>query len=371
MKVAAREDAYVVTMGFDRIVSPILGASETPPRLIAMPWLDHRARDRGKLARLREEVSDEVVARSLLVTDNLEADADVAAVAQRVARWPAGDDAGGAFPGVYHPFRYADEVKKAPSRFHTPRQLLLLVLPILFISTYGVGSYFPEIAPLLLAISMSFFCVYEIGYVENDVLATKIEENPSIPVGCMRWGIDEIASTAWTFAALLLIGGVGYALLILNETLTGALGLAARWIAYLVALRLVFAGFNRQRPAARVPWFVGLHVFKLVGPIAVMLEPASPVGWALILAHLVATTAPYALYRWTAVKYRYSYTEARRLALYCIALVLLGATAGLSAVTTPAAAMGLAWCAYVARRDLGRLALLLRGGGGASDAGPA
>jgi hypothetical protein len=368
---AARDDARVVTLGFDRIVSPIFAGSDKPVRIIAMPWLDPRARDRGKLARLREELGDDVIARSLLVTDNLKADADVASAAERVVAWPAGDDAGSAHPGVYYPFRYADEVKKAPSRLHTIRQIFLLLFPLTFISTHGVGTDFLNVAPLLLAVAASFFCIYEIGYVENDVLASKLEEKPVIPSGHARWEIEEIAVTAWAFAGLALIAGVAYAALALGETPMQTSALAARWLVFLAASRLVFAGFNRRRPRARVPWFFGLHVLKVVGPLAVVLEPASAVGWALILSHLIATTAPYASYRWSATPYRYHYTEARRLLIFAGALTMLVATGGLAATTIPAAAMGLAWSLFVARKDLARLARAVLATGRTGDSDPA
>jgi hypothetical protein len=347
----ARANVIVVTRGFTDIIRPILAAGGSPARLVGNGWLDWRGRDRGKLETLRAVMDDADIARGVLVTDDLTGDADLAAKAGRTYVWPPPIRPGRAGSRRYRPFLYADTVKKGPG--HTGKALFSYALPMAFIGMFD--SVFASPADLILValVYASVFCVYEIGYAENDRLATRNEAKPTFPAGYDRWTLDEIARGAWKAAIVALAAGLVVRLAADGSDPAALSRLAAGWIGLLATLRLTYALFNRLGPPHRIGPFFALQGLKFAGPLLVLGAEATTPGALLLLAHCLALTAPYARYRVAGGRYpKEMPTHFLRLAVF---VALLGAAAALGGAVSgealPATALALAWCLYKAARE--------------------
>ncbi|WP_343080301.1 hypothetical protein [Ostreiculturibacter nitratireducens] len=164
-----------------------------------------------------------------------------------------------------------------------------------------------EVALSILFLHFSFWSVYEIGYYENDLVASKFEVDANVPVGFKDFENGYSASIAWAWAIALGAAGVAFAWLsgishlqVFGGGSGGAgvfAGLLAIWVALLVAMRLVFRLYNHIDKMTRVFVYLPLQIAKYAGPALIF--PLSPAGAALVFAQIMRRWLPYIVYRYT------------------------------------------------------------------------
>ena len=348
----------VATYAQRRTVAPLLAA--TPLRdaeLIAGPdrgpgaWRAWRAR--GKTAAVRDAIGDAALRQAVVVTDD---DRDQplidAAAGGVVVRWP-GTRSFRAFDGVYLPLIYLSRVKRQGQNALV-REVLLDDFALLLLALFAGGQASPRAVAGLALACLAFFCVYEIGYRENDRLDAAHSETPRLSDNFFRRpGLRRDPGVApWLWATGLSAAAV--ALLQPDDPWAAAAG----WAGVLVGVRIAFTVYNHLDETSRVYVFPLLQVAKTFGFLTLFTTHLA--GGVLFAAQVLRRWAHYACYR-AGGDGKHLPSHVSRLMIY----VLLAAAA---AVTCPDAALlqtwpfwaGLAWLTLRAALQLTEFARNVR-----------
>lgn len=277
---ARPSEITVLSFGFEQVLAPLVAALPLRVRLVASNAFSHdqNLRLHGKLPSLEAALDARRVRAAVFVTDS-RSDQDVLDVAGTPALVQWAPYTPPAFDGAYLPMRYACVGKYAGRRYLTT-QILQEDLA-LWVLAY---SWNPGALPLLFVLFLAMYCIYEIGYWENDHVAAKNEATPTLSETAARFERYPIA-WAWVWAAGFLLG----------VATLGGIGVAGATAAVLLALRAAFWRFNRVSVRARRWLFPLLHAVKLFLPLLVF--PASLVGLVLLLAQWFSQIALYFRHR--------------------------------------------------------------------------
>lgn len=306
----------VSTLGFDFVIKPLLKhwpvnlAGQSELQLIACRfWQGALDRANGKLAMVTETLGTAAVKKAVLVTDAIK-DAPLLSevTSPCLIEWPGAESAQ-ALRGVYVPLFYSEKVKN-PGKSHILKRVLMghwsfLVVALTPLSTRSIIN-----ALSLLLLVLSYWCIYEIGYQENDFIGEKYESNPRLTKEYLRYkeSINLMHSPApWLAASFL--GMLGLVLihvsnspLPIKETLVTLLPLwpalalgGMMWLAFLGSVRLAFALYNRFDEKARIWIYLLLSIQKMFG--FTLIAGTSMVGTLFLLSHIFSRWLHYIIYR--------------------------------------------------------------------------
>ncbi|WP_170149752.1 hypothetical protein [Rhodoplanes roseus] len=351
----------VATLGFGALVEPLLRHIAPQAELVASGTLlsGHRIRRLGKSASIASRHGRGLVCGAIVITDS-ETDADLLedCAMPLLVRWPAAEYRP-AFAEAYVPFRYTQRGKR-PGENYMLYGVLLEDVALLWLSFAWIMPAPIAGAAAILALHLSLWCVYEIGYVENDTRATMHEAKPQTWGGAGAACAQRFQPTwAWTAAAAFAVSGT-WLLVTFNAgavrlplgsgqapLLLGVLGV---WAAYLAITRVAFWTYNRLDVASRGIFYVVLQLLRTVG-YGVLLA-TNPIGLAALLSLVLARWVKYLVYRDTGTRL----TEDQRFLTLLFFLVLAGAAATIDpvAVVSVQAVATLVWLtAYAHRRIRG------------------
>jgi hypothetical protein len=358
------DQRWIVTNGFRPIVGPLVGAlpEEHRPAVLASPLVTgFQWRRRGKLAIVEEAIGPATLGRAVVVTDNDEDRPLLQAAARPIHRKWADARYEAAHRDAYVPFHYVSKVKRPGQNYLANvilKDELILILLVYLWASFSI----PALLAILL-LHVSFWVIYEIVYVENDDVAHRYEAEPvlSASYASLRQRFSE--PEAW--ATGLAIGFLGVAVHQLAPGIDGPgllLG-AVLWCGWLLALRAVAYLYNHVDKPTRVPLYLVLQVFKLLG--LALFFPLPLAAAVLLAAHLAMSWVPYIAYRqpgsgsslraWRVPNHLYRFELAVVLAIVA-AIAVLPAWRDGALVPAPGdlalLAVGLAWFAWKARDDV-------------------
>jgi hypothetical protein len=361
---ADHEPPVITTIGFEFIVTPLVAALGLSPRtrIIAARHGVFAERAAGKLSLLSTVLGQGRLWRSLVLTDSAQDQPllEICALPLHTV-WPQARYQP-AFSQLYLPGQYLSRVKR-PGERYISRSILQDDFAVWVLAALG----FVLAQPLLhfaglLCLLLSFWSIYECGYVDNDRVADRFEREPKLtreyreaPVATPRW-----APWGWALAS----GAAGAALL-RGADLEGLYAFTG-WVAVLLATYSVFLIYNRLEKSSRIWWYAFLQLVRAAA--IVVLVPVSVIGAAAIAAHTLAKWQPYYMYRmvggaWPSVSYFLP-----RLLFFVIIAAALSFAMGVSVIWNWSTAALLAWNVFRARRELfpslwePRRARLVRGG---------
>jgi hypothetical protein len=240
---ADNEPPVVATIGFEFIVTPLVAALGLPPRtrIIAARHSVFAERAAGKLSLLSTVLGQGRIWRSLVLTDSAQDRPLLETCALPLHTvWPQARFQP-AFSNVYLPGQYLSRVKR-PGERYISRSILQDDFAVWVLASLG----FTLAQPLLhfaglLCLLLSFWSIYECGYVDNDRVADQFEREPKLtreyreaPVATPRWA-------PWVWA---LLSGAAGAALLRGADLEGLYAFTA-WVAVLLATYSVFLIYNR------------------------------------------------------------------------------------------------------------------------------
>lgn len=336
----------IATVGFQPIVAPLVAALGLPQaRIVAARLSTFADRRGGKLHLVMDALGDETVRRALVLTDSAQDLALLNACARPLrAVWPEAH-ALRALNRVYLPGQYLTQVKRPGARyivrgilqedfaFWVLSSLALAVLPV----THVLG---------LLFLLVSFWAIYERGYVDNDLIAARFEREPKLsaafkeaPVATPRW-------QPWIWA--LACGAI--AIYLLRWPAHPAVMDFVKWTGVLLATHGWFMLYNRFDKAARVWLFCGLQFARTTA--FVVLVPIGLIGAAALGAHVLAKWVPYYVYRLGGKDWPDTPFHLTRLLFFVVLALLLAFVQGFSSLWTWTAAALLAWNLYRARQEM-------------------
>jgi hypothetical protein len=234
------------------------------------------------------------------------------------------------FRDVYVPFRYTAEGKYAVPDIlwnqHVTEDLAVLLL------AYVSG---PSDVPSLLFLFISFFCVYEMGYFENNTLAASRESNPTVAAGHAAFCNTRIylKGAIWTAVT----GVLGCFLLGAN------VGRLAYWMAALLLLRGIFHVFNRIPPRLRIFVFPYLQIAKTFSYAP--LFGLSSAGALLLVSQVMRQTTNYMIYR-NEGNIRMFRRQAHRLLIFSMGAAILPLAGSMEVFMDPRFYACMFWCVY-------------------------
>lgn len=256
---------------------------------------------------------------------------------------------------MYWPLTYTIRAKHANKRFIS-RTFLQEHFALWLIAAWPFAPSPLSTSIGLLLLLFSFWCIYELGYVENDLVASAREANGKQPVGAHRY---KPATSWWSWAWAAAAGLVGIALLspaplgdrppLPDATLLARWG---GWLAVLLATRVLFHIYNRLPPQHRIPGYLLLQCCKTFAITAV--AAVTPLGLMLMGAHVVATTIPYATYRIAGLLH-WPETPVGLIRLLTFAGCLMVSYlpgAGVGGMLDLHATVALCWCVFRARHEI-------------------
>ena len=336
----------ITTVGFQPIVTPLIAAlGLSQMRLVAARLSTFADRRGGKLHLVSAALGDETVRKALVITDSIQDLALLNACARPMrAVWPEAHTRN-ALNRVYLPGQYLTQVKRPGARYIV-RGILQEDFAFWVLSSVALAGL-PLLHVLgLLFLLVSFWAIYERGYVDNDLIAARFEAQPKLsaafsesPVATPRW-------QPWIWA--LLCGGIAIFLL----RWPGPVQLLdfVKWTATLLVTYGWFLLYNRFDKGSRVWLFCGLQFARTAA--FVVLVPIALIGVAVLGAHVLAKWVPYYMYRLGGKDWPDTPFHLTRLLFFVVLALLLAFVQGFSTLWTWTAAGLLAWNIFRARQEL-------------------
>ncbi|NER25275.1 MAG: haloacid dehalogenase-like hydrolase [Symploca sp. SIO1C2] len=302
----------IATLGFGFIVNPLVRHFSLPVKDVVACrfWRGAIDRWRGKRDMLEARLGLESLSTATVVTDSIVDAPLLSSVAQPcLVVWPEAEYQP-AMANVYLPLFYLERVKR-PSEGYFFKQVILEDLLVLLLSLSWLSP-----RPILHAISifilvLSFSCIYEIGYWENDLLGEKIEQNPVLSKTYQRYKTRINSSwqrQPWIWAIILAIPAIilldftksSISITELNAELVYS-NLAPiaidllRWLSLLIFVRSCLWIYNRIDIKTRVWVFPLLQITKNFGFLVI--ATTNIIGAILFCSTTLARWFPYLIYR--------------------------------------------------------------------------
>jgi hypothetical protein len=340
------EAPVIVTLGFEDIVGPLVAALDVPqsPQVIATRHSVFADRLAGKVKLIAAKLGPGIIERSLVITDSQQ-DAELlqaCAVPLRTI-WPRARFRP-AHSGVYLPGQYITQVKRRGER-HFVRGVLQEDFALWVLASLTFTQPVLHVVGLLFLV-LSFWAIYESGYVDNDNIAARFERDPALsdayfeaPVATPRW-----APWGWAIVS----GGIG-TLILRGHDLRGAYAFGA-WIAVLLATHGVFLTYNRSDKMTRIWLYGALQLARGAAFIAVV--SVSVIGALAVGAHVLARWVPYYMYRQGSKGWPPGAHLLPRLLFFVLLSLVVSFATGYSLLLSWSAAALLAWNVFRARREL-------------------
>lgn len=208
---------------------------------------------------------------------------------------------------MYLPFFYLEKVKRPGERY-----LLKVILAddlFLVLLAFSWISMHPVVHALsMLLLLISFWCIYEIGYCENDLVAEKFENKPILSLNyqsykrLVRWWQPWLWSLIFSFIGIFLLEKsqgifptLDFDLFLIKDRFFKILFDFSAWIGLLLITRFSFWIYNYLNKQTRIWLYPVLHLCRYFGFLAI--TPTDLIGTILILCHILSYWIPYLIYR--------------------------------------------------------------------------
>ena len=210
---------------------------------------------------------------------------------------------------VYVPFFYSERIKR-PDQSHLLKQILTDDLLLLILALSWLSQQ-----PILHSLSMifllfSFYCIYEIGYWENDRIGEQFEKKPFLSEAYHHSQFNRPLIQPWIWALSLAI--IGLLLLELSEVRVDSAGAVWQlsapvltevglnlisWLCLLVLTRVTFWAFNHADTQTRIWIYPLLQATKYFGFLCI--TRTNIIGAMLFVSQIISRSLPYIIYRWS------------------------------------------------------------------------
>ncbi|MBD2531578.1 haloacid dehalogenase-like hydrolase [Nostoc flagelliforme FACHB-838] len=272
-------------------------------------WQGGIDRQRGKHFLVTASLGEKEVARAIAVTDSVDDNQLLASVATPcLVIWPEAKYVS-AMADIYIPFLYLERAKRPGKKFFLTK-VLLDDLVILIVGLSLVNSQ-----PILHAISMfflilSFWCIYELGYVENDIVAERFEKKPTLSETYQKYKNRISVWQAWLWSVTFAVPGL--IILELTKVVSSDKSFAteisaldsvailtnmALWVGLLVLVRVSYYAYNLVDKQTRIWLYFLLQAYKYFGFLVV--TTSNIIGSILFTAQVISRWIPYFIYRMT------------------------------------------------------------------------
>jgi hypothetical protein len=313
----SKAKVVIATSGFDFIVRPVLGyMSITANELISCRfWQGISDRHKGKRALVEDKLGSSVMAGAIAVTDSIDDLPLLSAVAKPcLVVWPQTQSLS-ANNYRYIPLYYLEKVKKT-GESHLVKQVITDELPLLLLGLSWLSPH-PWLHGIGVTILLlSFYCIYELGYWENDRVGEKFEKNPVLSQYYHDYKGKMPLLEPWFWAFSITV--VGLFVLELSkigidptQTYWGLESIVPAklaidllfWFGALLLMRSIFWIFNHLDKQTRMWIYPLLQATKYFSFL--LLVPTNVIGTMLFVSQVVSRSLPYIIYRWFGEKNKF------------------------------------------------------------------
>ena len=302
----------IATLGFRFVVEPILKFMPLNySQLISCRfWQGVSDRQKGKLAMLQESVKQEHISTGILITDSLDDEPLLKEVANPFLITWSKAKYNAPMADIYFPFYYLEKIKR-PGDDYLLKAILMDDFPLLIMAFSWVS---PQ--PILHAISIlfliiSFWCIYEYGYYENDLVAEKYEDKPQLSKTYQAYKHTVSWWQPWLWAVPLGIIGIIFLeasqfitsifdwgwLQNTNLMLDNGISLVIYWIGFLLISRFCFWFYNYVNKKTRIWLYLALQLTRYFGFLVV--TASNVIGISALLSHSFTRSISYMIYRYS------------------------------------------------------------------------
>ena len=337
----------IATLGFQPIVTPLVVALGLPPeiRIVSARVTTFADRRGGKLRLVVAALGNETVRRALVLTDSTHDEALLSACARPLQTvWPRAHFRP-AFSDLYLPGQYLAQVKR-PGEHYIARGILQEDFALWVLSSIALAADPARHVVGLLFLLLSFWAIYECGYVDNDRVALRLEHDPKLS-SAFRDGLTATPRfTPWIWA----LGGGAAGVAILRGVGRDAVIGFGVWCVVLAATYGAFALYNRFDKTTRI-WLYSCLQMARSGAFVVVV-PINLIGAIAIGAHVLAKWVPYYIYRAAGKVWPEAPHFMTRLLFFAVLTVVIGLATGVDALWTWSTAALLGWNLFRARHEL-------------------
>jgi hypothetical protein len=331
--IAQKPNAEVViaTKGFGFIVMPLLRqmSIDTNQLIACRFWRGNVDRTQDKQDMVAKAIDKDKLESAIAITDSYEDKSLLDAVATPcLVIWPKARYIS-AIEGVYLPFIYLEQAKRPGEQFFL-RVVIAdeLVLGILATSWLSATPIVHAIGMLFLI--LSFWCIYELGYYENDLIAEKYERDPVLSHTYKRYKNRINFGEPWLWAIIFAIPGLIFLHAREFNPNSPTLGFswweigkqALSWLGLLLSLRITYSIYNHVDKQTRIWIFPFLQIYKCFGFLCV--TTTNIVGAMLFAAQVISRWVAYIVYRYSDRDWPKKFpVQLLRCLLFCFLLVVV------------------------------------------------
>ena len=302
----------IATLGFQFVVEPILKfMSLDHSQLISCRfWQGAKDRQKGKLAMVQEYVKQEQISTGMLITDSLDDESLLKEVANPFLITWSQAKYNSPMTDIYFPLYYLEKIKR-PGDNYLLKAILLDDFPIIFLAFSWLSPQ-PILHGIAIAfLAISFWCIYEYGYYENDLVAEKYEDKPQLSKNYQAYKHTASWWKPWPWS--LALGTFGIIFLEASQKVTSifdwellknsnfflddAMSLALYWTGFLLASRLCFWVYNYVNKKTRIWLYIILQITRYCGFIVV--TATNIVGMSALLSQIFTRSTSYIMYRYS------------------------------------------------------------------------
>ncbi|MEM6611028.1 MAG: hypothetical protein AAF652_02025 [Cyanobacteria bacterium P01_C01_bin.72] len=183
---------------------------------------------------------------------------------------------------------------------------IILLLSFTFVSAHPWSN-----ALGLFLLQISFWCVYEIGYIENDIIGEKFEDKAVLSYNYNSYEYSFQLWQPWVWAFLLSLSGIlvlqqdiaieGFTYIkevigSQNQELFQTSRSLIYWIGFLLILRFLFHIYNHINKQSRVWFYLLLQACRYCGYLVLL--TTNTVGLVLLVSKILTRSIQYVLYRY-------------------------------------------------------------------------
>ena len=336
----------IATVGFLPIVAPLIAALGFPDvTIVAARLSTFQDRRGGKLSLVMNALGEDTIRNGMVITDSTQdlPLLDACAHPLRIV-WPRAHYKR-ALSGVYLPGQYLTQIKR-PGERYIVRGILQEDFAYCVLSTIALAPL-PVLHIIgLLFLLVSFWAIYECGYVDNDRIASRFESEPKLTAqfADVNVATPRFEPWLWAFTAGVL------AIVLLRWPQTATPLDFAKWAAVLIVTHLWFRLYNRLDKSTRVWMYFGLQLARSAA--FMVLLPVSLIAAVTIAAHILAGWIPYYVYRFGGTDWPNVPLCLTRLMFLVILSLVLAMSLGLSPFMNYSALGVIGWTVFRARQDL-------------------
>lgn len=211
---------------------------------------------------------------------------------------------------IYIPLLYSEKVKRPDKKYILKNivgeDFLILLLAFTYLSSQPWSN-----ALGLFLLQISFWCIYELGYIENDIIGDKFEDKAVLSYNYNTFEYSFRLWQPWVWS--LSLSTLGTIILnqdlILESKLLNQLALAQSnrglfqvlqglllWGTFLVILRVLFHIYNNLNKQSRIWFYLLLQTCRYCGYLVLL--STNLAGLLLLLSIILTRSIQYILYRY-------------------------------------------------------------------------